>query len=116
MALKAMSKQQIVASHQERNIMNEKNILFECAHPFVLALYQTYVSRDELFMLMEYVQGGELWTYIYEKSHLLPKNPQIGGFDTATSYFYGGCVMSALDYVHSKGVAYRDLKPENLLL
>jgi len=36
MALKAMTKAQIVSSHQERNIMNEKNILAECAHPFVL--------------------------------------------------------------------------------
>jgi serine/threonine protein kinase len=63
-ALKAMTKTQIIASHQERNIMNEKNILEECDHPFILQQICTYQTRDELFILMEIVQGGELWTYM----------------------------------------------------
>mmetsp|Transcript_9580 Transcript_9580/g.11597 ORF Transcript_9580/g.11597 Transcript_9580/m.11597 type:complete len:772 (+) Transcript_9580:51-2366(+) len=114
-ALKAMTKAQIVSSHQERNIMNEKNILAECAHPFVLEQVCCYQTRDELFILMEIVQGGELWTYIYEKTHLLPRS-KAGGFNVKEAQFYAGCVISAFKYIHSLGVAYRDLKPENLLM
>jgi CRP-like cAMP-binding protein/tRNA A-37 threonylcarbamoyl transferase component Bud32 len=114
-ALKCMQKQQIKQAHQERNIMNEKNILIECKHPLILELYQTYMNKSEIFMLMEMVQGGELWTYIYEKVDLLPRT-RIGGFTNSASMFYAGCVVSALHYIHNKGVAYRDLKPENLLL
>eukprot|EP00614_Pseudopedinella_elastica_P011081 CAMPEP_0172595798 /NCGR_PEP_ID=MMETSP1068-20121228/15442_1 /TAXON_ID=35684 /ORGANISM="Pseudopedinella elastica, Strain CCMP716" /LENGTH=644 /DNA_ID=CAMNT_0013394505 /DNA_START=15 /DNA_END=1946 /DNA_ORIENTATION=+ len=114
-ALKAMTKGQIVSSHQERNIMNEKNILAECQHPFVLEQICTYQTRDELFILMEIVQGGELWTYIYEKTHLVPRS-KAGGFEVKAAQFYGGCVISAFKYIHGMGVAYRDLKPENLLM
>ena len=114
-ALKCMQKQQIKQAHQERNIMNEKCILIECKHPLILELYQTYMNKNEIFMLMEMVQGGELWTYIYEKTNLIRRG-STGGFSEGASMFYAGCVVSALHYIHNKGVAYRDLKPENLLL
>mmetsp|Transcript_34548 Transcript_34548/g.91717 ORF Transcript_34548/g.91717 Transcript_34548/m.91717 type:complete len:236 (+) Transcript_34548:189-896(+) len=110
-----MQKAQIVQAHQERNIMNEKNILLECKHPFILELYQTFMNQNQLFMLMEIVQGGELWTYIYEKVNLI-RRTALGGFVESAAMFYAGCVISAFQYVHDKGVAYRDLKPENLLI
>ena len=66
-ALKCMSKHEIVSLHQERNTMNEKILLFECsASPFVLKLFQTFNTPHQIYMLMEFVQGGELWSYIYE--------------------------------------------------
>jgi len=115
MALKCMSKVQIVASHQERNIMNEKNILEECHHPFILDQISTYQNTDELFILMEIIQGGELWTYIYEKTDVIPRS-SLGGFVEPVSQFYCSCVVSAFSHIHGLGVAYRDLKPENLLM
>jgi signal-transduction protein with cAMP-binding, CBS, and nucleotidyltransferase domain len=52
-ALKCMNKSEIVSSHQERNIMAEKNLLFECSScPFVLQLLQTYNSKNKIMMLM----------------------------------------------------------------
>jgi CRP-like cAMP-binding protein len=79
LALKCMAKSQIVQSHQERNIMNEKNILDECSHPFVLEQVATYQNANELFILMEIIQGGELWSYIYEKLDVIPRS-SLGGF------------------------------------
>lgn len=115
MALKCMAKHQIVSSHQEKNILNEKNILDECSHPFVLEQVATYQSPDELFILMEIIQGGELWSYIYEKTDVIARSP-LGGFVEPVAQFYAACVISAFGYIHSLGCAYRDLKPENLLM
>ena len=72
-------------------------------------------------MLVGWVeQGGELWSLLHEKrSSVLPRNMH-GGLmcDAARPHaqFYAACVLSALAYLHGMDVAYRDLKPENLLL
>ena len=110
-----MQKAQIVASHQQRNIMNEKNIVAECDHPFILKLMKTFADENSLFMLLELVQGGELWTLLYEKFEALERC-HWGGFQIPAARFFSSCVVSAFQYLHSMGVAYRDLKPENLLL
>ena len=114
-ALKCMKKAQIAKAHQERNVMNEKKLLLECRHPFVLELVQTFATANELMMLLEIVQGGELWTYIYEKTDVIQRS-RFGGFDADVARFYAGCVISALRHVHGLGIAYRDLKPENLMM
>ena len=59
-----------------------------------------------LYMLLEYVCGGELFSYLRNA----------GRFNNATAHFYACEIVSALDYLHSKSIVYRDLKPENLLL
>jgi len=117
-ALKQMQKAQVVTSHQERNIMNEKNLLLLCSHPNVLELVATYQDNDSIYMLMELVQGGELWSYIYEKTKETAKLRKhgFGCFDEPTSRFYSGCVIAAFEHIHGHSIAYRDLKPENLLL
>lgn len=115
-ALKCMNKAEIVALHQEKNTLAEKNLLHDCAKcPFVLQLYQTFNRANQIFMLTEFVQGGELWSYIYEKKGSVPRAPD-GGFDVSAVKFYAANVVLAFKYMHSKGISYRDLKPENLLL
>jgi len=61
------------------------------------------------------IQGGEMWAYVYERYDLIPRT-KIGGFFKEDAHFYAGCVISAFEYIHGQGVAYRDLKPENLLM
>jgi serine/threonine protein kinase len=115
-ALKYMNKSEVVASHQERNIMAEKNLLFECAaSPFILRLLQTYNTPNQIMMLMEFVQGGELWSYIYEKTNTVPRS-QAGGFEMPAVKFFAANVILAFQHIHNKNIAYRDLKPENLLI
>lgn len=115
-ALKCMNKVQIVVSHQERNIMAEKNLLFECAAcPFILMLCQTFNHPNQIMMLMEFVQGGEMWSYIYEKTDMIARN-SFGGFDINAVKFYSANVILAFHYLAARGIAYRDLKPENLLM
>jgi CRP-like cAMP-binding protein len=63
-AMKILQKAQVVQFQQQRNVINEKKVMAEAKHPFVLELVNTYKDRDCLYMLLEVVQGGELFTYL----------------------------------------------------
>lgn len=115
MALKCMQKAQIIQAHQEKNVVAEKDILLECQHPCIINLYRTFQDSNSIFMLLELVQGGELWTLLYQNMAALPRT-KYQGYETGTAQFYTACVVSCFEHIHSLGVAYRDLKPENLLL
>ena len=115
-ALKCMNKADVLESHQEKNIMTEKNLLFECANSvFILQLLQTFNSPNQIMMLMEFIQGGELWTYIYEKTDTVKRN-KLGGFEMSAVKFYSASVIQGFKHMHNKNIAYRDLKPENILI
>ena len=96
--------------------MAEKNLLFECAAcPFILMLCQTFNHPNQIMMLMEFVQGGEMWSYIYEKTDMIARN-SFGGFDINVVKFYSANVILAFHYLAARVIAYRDLKPENIFI
>ncbi|KAG9042646.1 hypothetical protein FS837_010597, partial [Tulasnella sp. UAMH 9824] len=75
-------------------------------HPNVLSLYDVWETKSELYLVMEYVQGGELFDYLVQRGRL--------PFAEAVHYFQQ--IINAVDYCHRFNIAHRDLKPENLLL
>mmetsp|Transcript_15750 Transcript_15750/g.51659 ORF Transcript_15750/g.51659 Transcript_15750/m.51659 type:complete len:356 (-) Transcript_15750:1283-2350(-) len=105
-ALKILKKNEIIRLKQVEHILSEKAILAQIEHPFVVNLFSTYKDEKNLYMLMEYVPGGEIF------SHLR----RAGRFSNETTRFYTSSIVLAIQYLHAKDIVYRDLKPENLLL
>ena len=88
-------------------MINEKTLLMRAHHPFILACHAAFKDAANLYLLMELVQGGELFARLHNRG---------GKESSKNACFYSACVLSALVYLHSQQVAYRDLKPENLLI
>nr|XP_018669813.1 cGMP-dependent protein kinase 1 isoform X1 [Ciona intestinalis] len=105
-AMKVLKKRHIVDTRQQEHIKNEKAIMMECQSDFIVKMYRTFRDTKYIYMLLECCLGGELWTVLRDKGH----------FDDSAARFYTGCVVEAFTYMHSRGIIYRDLKPENLLL
>ncbi|XP_035276952.1 cGMP-dependent protein kinase 1 [Anguilla rostrata] len=105
-ALKKVSKKHIVAKRQEEHIKFEKRILQEIQSDFIVRLHAAFKDTRYIYMIMEFCSGGELWTKLKE----------IGRFEEPIAVFCAACVVEAYAYLHKKGIMYRDLKPENLML
>ncbi|XP_036327473.1 cAMP-dependent protein kinase catalytic subunit 3-like, partial [Rhagoletis pomonella] len=105
-AMKLLAMTDVIRLKQTEHVKNERNILREIRHPFVISL--EWSTKDDccLYMIFEYVCGGELFTYLRNA----------GRFNSQTSNFYAAEIVSALEYLHSLQIVYRDLKPENLLI
>lgn len=75
---------------------------------YIYIFFRLWCNKDDacIYMLFEYVCGGELFSYLRNA----------GRFSASTGNFYAAEIVSALEYLHSKSIVYRDLKPENLLL
>jgi len=105
-ALKAVNKAHVVTHNQIPHILNERAVMMELDHPFVVHLYGTMKDRDYLYFLLEPSLGGGRFS-------LLNKHDR---FESNTARFYAAIVVSIFQYMHSLNILYRDLKPENLLL
>ena len=113
-AMKCLQKQQIWQQKQVSNVLYEKDAMEDIEHPFVLELLGTFQTKDELFFFLEVVQGGELWSLLYQ-SRALPR-VRLGGFEEITARIYAAEVIAGLGHIHNCGYMYRDLKPENLMI
>lgn len=105
-AIKVLKKAQVVRMKQVEHTNDERRMLKLVEHPFLIRMWGTFQDSKNLFMVMDYIEGGELFSLL-RKSQRFP-NP--------VAKFYAAEVTLALEYLHSHNIIYRDLKPENILL
>eukprot|EP00815_Leptocylindrus_aporus_P011166 CAMPEP_0116056302 /NCGR_PEP_ID=MMETSP0322-20121206/3944_1 /TAXON_ID=163516 /ORGANISM="Leptocylindrus danicus var. apora, Strain B651" /LENGTH=573 /DNA_ID=CAMNT_0003540115 /DNA_START=259 /DNA_END=1981 /DNA_ORIENTATION=- len=105
-AIKILNKAKIKQLGMEEKVQREINILHLCTHPHIIRLYEVIDTPTDIFLVNEYVSGGELFDYIVSKGRL--------SADEARNFFHQ--IVSGVEYCHFQKIVHRDLKPENLLL
>ena len=105
-AMKVLNKAQILERGEMEHTKSEKSILQKLQSPFLVCLHFTFQTSDKLYFIMDYVNGGELFYHLQKERK----------FDAERVRFYCAEIVLGLAYLHSKGILYRDLKPENVLL
>lgn len=105
-AMKVFRKSHVVKAKQIEHTNDERKILALCRHPFITRMWGTFQDCKSIFIIMDYIEGGELFSLL-RKSKVFPNQ---------VAKFYAAEVLLALEYLHSRGIVYRDLKPENILL
>ena len=105
-AMKILKKKFIEKNKQQIHIKTERKILEIIEHPFVAKLYYAFQNSEKLYLLTEYMPGGEMFYHLHKDIY----------FSEERTKFYISEIILALIYLHKNNIIYRDLKPENILL
>ena len=106
-AMKVLRKASIVRNQKDTaHTKAERNILEAVKHPFIVDLVYAFQTGGKLYLILEYLSGGELFMHL-EREGIFLEEP---------ATFYTAEIILALQHLHQQGIIYRDLKPENILL
>ena len=105
-ALKVLKKKDLMRRKQVNRTKTERLILSQVRHPFIVRLHYAFQTEAKLYMVLDFVQGGDLFTRLRRD----------GVFPFKRAQLYAAEITLALEHLHSLGILYRDLKPENVLV
>lgn len=105
-AMKILKKSHLLKRNQIARTRTERKVLSIVDHPFIMKLHFAFQTDDRLFLVLDYCAGGELFFHLSRHRR----------FPETWTRFYAAELLLALAHLHSKGIIYRDLKPENVLL
>lgn len=105
-AVKSIRKSTLFQTNKVHTVLSERNVLSRVNHPFIVSLKFAFQTPAKFYLGLEYAPGGELFHYMQTEGCLSLEDIRL----------YMAEICLALDYLHSHGIIYRDLKPENVLL
>ena len=105
-AMKTLNKAYIKKYQQTKHTKEERKILEKIDYPFIAKLYYAFQNDKKLYMITEYMPGGEMFYHLHMNFN----------FNENKAKFYIAEIVLAIDHLHKNNILYRDLKPENILL
>ena len=105
-AVKILEKEKIEDDVDVERIIREIEILKNISHPNIAQMFETYSTVHNIYFMMEFIEGGDLFDYINSNS-FLPENE--------ACYFFRQ-LIGVIEYLYQMGISHRDIKPENILL
>ena len=105
-AMKEMLKLRIVTKQSVNSVVNEQKLLSILRHPFLVNMKFAFQDRDNLYLVMDLMKGGDLRFHINQQQK----------FTEQQTKFFVACIVTGLEYLHVNCIIHRDIKPENLVL
>jgi len=105
-AMKCMKKSDLIKKNVISYAHDERSVLIAASHPFIVHLRFAFQTQSKLYLILEYIPGGELFGRLNAENFFLEP----------MAVFYAAEIVSAISHLHSANIIYRDLKPENLLI
>mmetsp|Transcript_56088 Transcript_56088/g.167865 ORF Transcript_56088/g.167865 Transcript_56088/m.167865 type:complete len:1027 (-) Transcript_56088:226-3306(-) len=105
-AMKILRKSHLVKRRQIERTKTERKVLSLVDHPFIMKLHYAFQTDDKLYLVLDYCPGGELFFHL----------SRFRRFPERVARFFAAELLLALGHLHKRGIIYRDLKPENVLL
>jgi serine/threonine protein kinase len=105
-AMKEMLKLRIISKQSVNSVINEEKLLSILRHPFLVNMKFAFQDRDNLFLVMDLMKGGDLRYHLNLKER----------FSEEQTKFFAACIITGLEYLHVNNIIHRDIKPENLVL
>ena len=105
-AMKILDKKTIISYNQEEHTKAERDLMVKVDCPFIVDIKFAFQNKQNLYLLTEFMQGGELFFHLYRDKR----------FTNEKARFYSIEIILAIEFLHQKKMMYRDLKPENVLI
>jgi serum/glucocorticoid-regulated kinase 2 len=105
-AMKILKKTHLLKRRQIERTRTERQVLSNVNHPFIMKLHYAFQTPEKLYLVLDYCPGGELFFHL----------SRFRRFPERVARFYAAELLLAIGHLHKRGIIYRDLKPENVLL